>query len=61
MNYPGFEFSRQRIGYKVTQDLDDYAIAAKTSENKHVFFFKCPKCGSNNGTNLCPPTSWTAR
>ena len=44
----------------VDRELDSYAIDTKTCQNKHVFFFKCPECGSfeATSTNNIPAEQW---
>ena len=40
-------------------ELDDFAID-KSCQGKHVFFFKCPKCGDFSATamNNIPMEQW---
>jgi len=40
--------------------LDSWAIDTFTCQNKHVFFFKCPKCGDFNATAMAniPQDKW---
>ncbi len=60
MNDSGFVFSRICKKCNVELEMDDFAIDTHTCQNKHVFFFKCPKCADYTATAMAniPQEQW---
>ena len=44
MDHANYEFPRYCKKCECDLELDEVAIDTHTCQNKHTFFFKCPKC-----------------
>ncbi len=60
MNQSSYEFPRFCKKCNCDLELDDYAIDTHTCQNKHTFFFKCPKCADYVATAMSniPQEKW---
>ena len=60
MSHEDYEFPRFCKKCNCDLELDDYTIDTFTCQNKHTFFFTCPKCADYVATAMSniPQSKW---